>query len=390
MKRHEAIALSAYESTGLYTQQTVARSVMRTIGCATEIVDGFDQAVQSNSIMVDPFPFHYYVSNSMQGGKRNPPKSDWMQLNTHSYINGLKMKLYSRFTAMACLNGTRAGNDCKHRTSVLCMNSYDILNIISTNPDPAALLEIKGGCYQLAMEWSSGFWTNVMPHEISKAVNANTTSRADTIPNTLTQLQTPSYEDIVTIVTESFALENMEPCVEGNAYLGRDQSVANLQALQTTNGTARNSSNFHMWKLLSVPSKDELGQILQARVCQYIAATKSNLEVCSLNTAQIDEIIKSMRPTGKFCFMPSSDAYSLQAAVIQGSQTLVGSVAESSLFSSINSLQSNAVNIYPPTSYAELLLAISAAILGILTCNKTEVKVSIARHSATLAKIIPI
>lgn len=246
MKKHEAIALSAYESTGLYTQQTVAGSVMRTIGCATEFVDGFDQAVQSDSLTVDTFPLQYYVSNSMQGGKLNPPKSDWMQLNTHSYINGLKMKLYSRFAAMVCLNGTRAGNDCKHRTSVLCINSYDVLEIISTNPDPAAVLKVKGGCYQLAMEWNSGLWTNVMPHEISKEVTANTTSRADTIPNTLTQLQTPSYENIVTVVTESVALQNMEPCVEGKAYLARDQSIANLQALQSTNGTARNSSKFHM------------------------------------------------------------------------------------------------------------------------------------------------
>lgn len=37
-----------------------------------------------------------------------------------------------------------------------------------------------------------------------------------------------------------------------------------------------------------------------------------------------------------------------------------------------------------------ILLAISAAIVGILTCNQTEVKLSIAKHSTTLAKLIPL
>ena len=388
VEAHAATAVSTYTALSFDVQQTLAKAVMNTIGCATESVDGFRDTFVTTRAEGEPFPDQFFTRNPDKPPRAGVPKSDYGQIHTRGTLKGLYGEIYARFTAMVCLNATAGANTaCQHRTTLACADLASITNYLAMHPDPEAsdFLKQPGGCFQLAMEWQyqgggDTAWTNVMPHEVWKRPIANDTSGVQAINQALVGRLTPSYK-AQGIVTDNPLLTHFPPCDPAQTFLARSQAMANLQAYQNVDAasapvSAEGPAEGFTWQLLQLPLATELLVALTFRACQYLNATASQLLLCELTPAeqQLVEAV-SPRPTGKFCYMesPALDSRLLQEAAIKTGQAIVGVASETDLASAMFNLQTAALTQFPGTSVTELLLAVSGATVSIVTCEKDQV-----------------
>jgi hypothetical protein len=400
MQAHEAIAESTYKSLSLDFQLPIASAVMQAIGCASESVDGFSHPFKTTLVEGEAFPKPFFIpklGNLPAGGI---PKSDLGQLHTQGTLKGLPFRLFSRMTAMSCLNGTQSNEACQHRTTIICADTGQFFNDLASG-NLSGLLELTGGCYQLAMEWQVPFaagstnagsaWTNVMPHEIWKSLVVNTTQEVDLLNQAAVEATAPGFREYV-LISVNPLLSRIPPCNSSRMYAARTQAMANLQAFQdviatpeSSDGPAANVS----WQLLQLPSASELQAALTLRACQYTNATKSLLQACPLSAAEIKDLVDaSPRPTGSFCFFesPLASAEVVQETVARTAQTVAGVAGETDLASAITTLQTAALDRCPSTSFTTLLLTVSSVGIAVVTCEKNHVKRGIERMTTQASK----
>ena len=393
MQSHAAIAVSTYMALSVSVQLPLATGVMQTIGCASESVDGFLDTFKTTLAQGEPFPDQFFVSNPNRSPRAGVPKSDYGQTHTRGTLKGLSGDIFTRYTAMVCLNATAgAGAACQHRTLIACANSSQFINFLAAvpDPDPSQLLKQPGGCFQLAMEWrmlgGESAWTNVMPHEIWKGLVAEDTVSGQALNQALIGSLTPSYK-ARSIATENPLLTHLPACDNHDAYLARTQAIANLQAFQAISTVAPPTSTKgpvegFTWQLLQVPEATELVATLTMRACQYLNATASPLKLCPLSGTEVQGLSAvSPRPTGRFCFVDSSARAShvLQEAATKTNALVAGVASETGLASAMFDLQTAALIKFPATSFTTLLLAMSGAAVSIVTCEKDQIRVGIQK-----------
>ena len=404
MQAHEAIAASTYETLSLDFQLPIASAVMQAIGCASESVDGFAHPIKTTLVEGEAFPAPFFINKL---GDRPPaangvPKSDLGQLHTTGTLKGLPFRLYSRFTAMFCLNGTQSNAACQHRTTVICADTGEYFNDLTSGKNASALLQLPGGCYQLAMEWhvppaagspsDGSAWTNVMPHEIWKSLVVNATQDVDLLNQAAVEAAAPGYREYV-VISVNALLSRIPPCESSREYLARTQAMANLQAFQIAAAEPNSSAGpaaDSPWQLLQLPSASELQTALTLRVCQYTNATRSLLQECPLTAGEVQDLVEgSPRPSGNFCYFksPLTDAEVVQEAMARTAQTIAGVDTETDLASAMTALQSAAVNQCPATSFTTLLLAVSSTGIALVTCEKDHVKRGIERLTTQAIKL---
>ena len=401
MQSHAAIAASTYTALSATVQLPLADAVMQTIGCACESIDGFDDTFKLTLDQGEPFPTQFFLNNPNHQPYAGVPKSDYGQTHTYGTLRGLYGDIYSRFTAMQCLNASAgAGAACQHRTTVACKNSTYMLNYLAAHPDPdpADFLRQPGGCYQLAMEWHTpsgeAVWTNVMPHEIWKTLVAKDTAGVGAINATLIESLTPSYR-VQGIATDNPLLTHLVPCEPQRTFLARTQAIANLQAFQATYAasppvSAPGPSEGLTWQLLQLAPATDLLATLSVRACQYLNATASELQLCPISSSEQQDLqAASPRPSGRLCYMNSSvqESHILHGAVDKANALVAGLASETGIASAMSDLQTSALIQFPATSVTTLLLAISGAAVSLVTCEKEKIRVGIQRHTKRALKL---
>ena len=392
MQSHAAIAASTYKTLLAGVELPLVSGVMQTIGCASESVDGFKDTFKTTPAEGDPFPGPFWTADPDRAPPARVPKSDYAQTHTRGTLKGLYADIYTRYTAMMCLNSTAgAGAACQHRTVLACANTSQMFGSMVAQPDPDPTVEPPGGCFQLAMEWSvpggKSAWTNVMPHEIWKGLVANDTAGVAAIDQALLA-SIPSYR-AQSIITDNPLVTQLPPCNPQHTFLARTQALANLQAYQAVSPASpsvrvEGPSRGFVWHLLQLPRVTDLLDTLALRACQYSNATASQLQLCHLAPARLRWLeAQAPRPTGNFCYINSSalDARVLQGVARNVSQAVVGVASETDVASAIFDLQTVALIVYPATSVTTLLLAISGAVVSVVTCEKQHIRQGITRIS---------
>ncbi len=405
MQAHAATAVSTYMALSASVQLPLVTGVMQTIGCACESLDGFFRTSKTTLAGGEPFPEQFFVTNPDHPPRAGVPKSDLAQAHTFGIVSeggqDLFGAVYSRFTAMICLNKTAgAGTACQHRTTVACLDNVNIFLFLAANPEASLsdLVQQPGGCFQLAMEWNTPggntAWTNVMPHEIPKRLVANATADVAAIDQALLDFLTPSFS-VKGFITGNPLLIHISPCDPHHTFLARTQAVANLQAFQTVYAAFPPSpvdgpSDDFTWQLMQVPNASDLLAALTMRACQYLNATASKLHLCPLAPEQLQALVAaSPRPSGRLCYVksPALDAHVLQGAALNTAQSICGVAAETQIASAMSDMQQAASIQYPATSYTTLLLAISGAAVSIVTCEKDQISKGIQRLTKRALKL---